>query len=170
MLCVEIVYSAKVLNTRCIIGHDVELWKVEIALIYGLVDQAKCLECNLCLVDPIQHMVQITKGLIIVSFILCYKNEVNDRSCIVECSWFFTRQQWCNNKYQLSYNCLLFNICLLLNLTKATKLLETSEGRYTLEALVQLHNPRAFLNSPPLFFPFTNYQQGVANQNLGPRY
>ena len=38
MLYVKIVYSAKVLDTRCIMGYNVELWKVEIALICSLVD------------------------------------------------------------------------------------------------------------------------------------
>ena len=141
MLYVEIVYSAKVLNTRRIIGYNVELQKVEIAFIYNFVNQAKYLKCNLCLVNPIQYIVQITKGFIIISLILYYKNKVNDCLYIVECSQFFTRQQWCNNRYQLSYNCLLFNAYPLLNLTKIVESFKASKQRDILKAPIQLRSP-----------------------------
>ena len=170
MFCIKTICSTKVPNTRCIMGHDVKLQEVEMALICNLVDWAKHFECNLCLVDSVQCMIKVMKGLLIVCLLLCYKNKINDHPCTMHCPWFFTGQQWCDNRYQLSYDCFLFDTSPLLNLTEVTESLEASKGSYTSEALIQLHTPGGFLDSPALSFPLTNCWQGVADQNLCPCY
>ncbi len=150
--------------------HDVEFWEVEMALVYSFIDWTKRFEYNLCLVDSIQHIVKVTKGLLIVCLVLHYKNKIDNRPYTVHCPWFFTAQQWCNDRYQLSYDCFLFDTCLLLNLTEVMEALESCKWRYTSEALIQLHNPGGFFNGPALSFPLTNYWQGVTDQNLRPCY